>query len=199
MITKRQKQILDFIEVYLRKNRYAPSHEEIAKHFKLSSVGTVNEHIQKLIEKGFLKKEEGRFRAISISDPEKRKLTSIPLLGIISAGHPIEAVRTREQIEVPPNMISQDANYFALRVAGESMIEEGISSGDVVIVREQQIVNDGEKAVVYLPEKNTVTLKKVYKDRRGVKLVPANKYMKPFYETNVEIQGRVVGVLRKES
>ena len=78
------------------------------------------------------------------------------------------------------------------------MIEEGISDGDIVIIREQQTVDDGEKAVAYMPDRNEVTLKKIYREKDRVKLVPANKYMEPFYETNVEIQGKVVGVLRKE-
>jgi repressor LexA len=95
-------------------------------------------------------------------------------------------------------MLSRGANYYALKVAGTSMIEEGISDGDVVIVREQQTVDDGEKAVAYLPDRDAVTLKKIYREKKHIKLVPANKYMKPFYETNVEIQGRVVGVLRRE-
>jgi repressor LexA len=95
-------------------------------------------------------------------------------------------------------MLSGNANHYALKVAGTSMIEEGISDGDIVIIREQPTVDDGEKAVAYLPDKNAVTLKKIYREQNRIRLVPANQYMKPFYETNVEIQGKVVGVLRKE-
>ena len=120
-------------------------------------------------------------------------------MGIISAGGPIEAIRDPEPIEVPRNMLSPGANYYALKVSGLSMIEEGISDGDIVVVRDQPTVDNGEKAVAYMPDRNEVTLKKIYREKNRIKLVPANKYMKPFYETNVEIQGKVVGVLRKES
>jgi len=119
-------------------------------------------------------------------------------MGIISAGGPIEAIRDPQPIEVPRNMLSSGADYYALKVTGRSMIEEGISDGDIVIIRDQQTVDDGEKAVAYMPDRNEVTLKKIYREKDRIKLVPANKYMEPFYETNVEIQGKVVGVLRKE-
>ena len=119
-------------------------------------------------------------------------------MGLIPAGGPIEAIRDPEPIEVPRSMLSSGANYYALKVTGRSMIEEGISDGDIVIIREQQTVDDGEKAVAYMPDRNEVTLKKIYKEKNRIKLVPANRYMNPFYETNVEIQGKVVGVIRKE-
>ena len=120
-------------------------------------------------------------------------------MGLIAAGGPIEAIINPQPIEVPRSMLSRGSNYYALKVTGTSMIEEGIADGDTVIVREQSSVDDGEKAVAYLPDENKVTLKKIYRDRNRIKLVPANKTMKPFYEINVEIQGKVVGVLRKES
>ena len=119
-------------------------------------------------------------------------------MGIISAGGPIEAIVDQKPIDVPRNMLSAGSNYFALKVSGRSMIEEGISDGDIVVIREQSTVDDGEKAVAYIPERNEVTLKKIYIEKDRIKLVPANHYMEPFYETNVEIQGKVVGVLRKE-
>ena len=122
----------------------------------------------------------------------------ILLMGLIPAGGPIEAISDPKPIEVPRNMLSSGVNYYALKVTGRSMIEEGISDGDIVIIREQQTVDDGEKAVAYMPDRNEVTLKKIYREKDRIKLVPANKYMEPFYETNVEIQGKVVGVLRKE-
>ena len=95
-------------------------------------------------------------------------------------------------------MVSTKANYYALKIAGTSMIEDGIFDGDIVIIRDQQTVDDGEKAVVYLPDKDSVTLKRIYREKDRIKLVPANSAMKPFYENNVEIQGKVVGVIRKE-
>ena len=118
--------------------------------------------------------------------------------GFVLGGGRIEAIRDPQPIEVPRNMLSSGADYYALKVTGRSMIEEGISDGDIVIIRDKKSVDDGEKAVAYMPDRNEVTLKKIYREKDRVKLVPANKYMEPFYETNVEIQGKVVGVLRKE-
>lgn len=197
MLTARQKQILDFINLTLQKKGIAPTHWEIARHFRLSSPATVHEHLQALRTKGYLERATGQARAIELRKPVL-KLTTIPLLGKIAAGGPIEAIRNPESIEVPRSMLSANSNYYALKVTGTSMIEEGISDGDVVIVQNQQTIENGEKAVAYIPDRNEVTLKKIYKEKNRVRLVPANKYMKPFYETNVEIQGKVVGVLRNE-
>jgi len=119
-------------------------------------------------------------------------------MGLIAAGGPIEAISDPKPIEVPTFMLPPGSGYYALKVSGVSMIEEGISDGDIVIVRDQPTVDDGEKAVAYMPDRNEVTLKKIYREKNRIKLVPANKTMKPFYETNVSIQGKVVGVLRKE-
>src|SRR3989338_2367419 len=176
MITKRQKQILDFIEIYLGKNRYAPSHEEIAKHFKLSSVGTVNEHIQKLIEKGFLKKEEGRFRAISI--PKSEKMISVPLLGTIAAGQPIETIQEKETIAIPKNKLPNFGDIYALKVSGNSMIDENINDGDIVLVKQQAIAENGQR-VVALIDNYEATLKKFYNEGKQIRLQPANSLYEP--------------------
>lgn len=195
--TKREAEILDFIRAYRRENGYAPSQVETAKHFNVS-VPTAHQHIHALSEKGLLKLERGKKRSIIAPQDYKSSLVDIPLLGMISAGGPIEAVRDEEMIEVPRSMLRSPSQYYALRVSGVSMIEEGIMDGDIVIVHDQQTVDDGEKAVAYMPDRNEVTLKKIYRDKNRIKLVPANKTMKPFYETNVVIQGKVVGILRKE-
>lgn len=202
MLTKRQKEVLDFIKAYGKKKGYSPSLEEIQGKFGFASVSTAHFHVAKLKDGGYLDKTEHKARALKPTrgTTEERWLR-IFLMGMISAGGPIEAIRNPETIEVPRAMvpaISGGAKYYALKVTGTSMIEEGISDGDIVIVREQPTVEDGEKAVAYLPDKDAVTLKKIYKEKNRIKLVPANKYMEPFYETNVEIQGKVVGVLRNE-
>src|SRR3990167_9923122 len=196
MLTLRQKQILDFITGYSKKKGVSPSLEEIKKHFRLNSVSNIHQHLEALKEKGYLQREKNQKRGIEIASIES--LVKIPLLGIISAGGPVEAIRNQEPIVVPRSMLSRGANHYALKVSGISMIEEGISDGDIVIVREQPTVDDGEKAIAYMPDRNEVTLKRIYREKNRIKLVPANKYMKPFYETNVEIQGKVVGVLRNE-
>ena len=195
--SKRQAEILQFVTKFQREKDYSPSLGEIAKNFGVS-IPTIHQHISYLRKKNLLSADKGKRRSIQAFNDQKRDLVEIPLMGLIAAGGPIEAIRNPEPIEVPRSMLSRGANYYALKIAGTSMIEEGISDGDVVIVREQQTVDDGEKAVAYLPDKNAVTLKKIYREKKRIKLVPANKYMQPFYETNVEIQGKVVGVLRRE-
>ena len=196
--TKREAEILLFAREYRRENGYSPSMVEIAKHFDIS-VPTVHQHIYSLKDKNLLVVEKGKKRSVNALHNYQMPAVEIPLMGIISAGGPIEAIRDPEPIEVPRNMLSPGANYYALKVSGLSMIEEGISDGDIVVVRDQPTVDNGEKAVAYMPDRNEVTLKKIYREKNRIKLVPANKYMKPFYETNVTIQGKVVGVLRKES
>ncbi len=195
--SKRQAEILQFVTKFQREKDYSPSLAEIADNFGVS-IPTIHQHISYLRKKNLLSADKGKKRSIQTFNDQNRDLVEIPLMGLIAAGGPIEAIRNPEPIEVPRSMLSRGANYYALKVAGTSMIEEGISDGDIVIVREQQTVDDGEKAVAYLPDKNAVTLKKIYREKKRIKLVPANKYMKPFYETNVEVQGKVVGVLRKE-
>lgn len=195
--SKRQAEILQFITKFQREKGYSPSLGEIAENFGVS-IPTIHQHISYLRKKNLLSADKGKKRSIQTFNDQKRDLVEIPLMGLIAAGGPIEAIRNPEPIEVPRSMLSRGANYYALKVAGTSMIEEGISDGDIVIVREQQTVDDGEKAVAYLPDKDAVTLKKIYREKKGIKLVPANKYMKPFYEKNVEVQGKVVGVLRRE-
>jgi len=195
MLTPRQKQILDFVKAYTKKRDVSPSLEEIKKHFRLNSVSNIHQHLEALKEKGYLQREKNQKRGIEIASIES--LVKIPLLGIISAGGPVEAIRNQEPIVVPRSMLSRGANHYALKVSGISMIEEGISDGDIVIVKEQSTIEDGEKAVAYLPDKDVVTLKKIYREKNRIKLVPANKTIKPFYEKNVEVQGKVIGVLRK--
>lgn len=195
MLTKRRKEVLDFVKDYSKKKGYSPSLEEIRKRLKFASASTAHFHIAKLRDSGYLDKVKNKARAISVSN--EQSLVKIPLLGTIAAGEPIEAIRNPEPIEVPRSMLGRGGNHYALKVLGTSMIDEGIFHGDIVIVREQSTVENGEKAVVYLPNKNEATLKKIYREKNRIKLVPANKTMKSFYEKNIEVQGRVVGVLRK--
>ena len=195
--SKRQAEVLQFISEFRKKKGYTSSLGEIAEHFGIS-IPTTHQHVSYLRKKNLLTSEKGKQRSIQVLNNNKSGTMEIPLMGIIAAGGPIEAIRDPRPIEVPRNMLSAGANFYALKVAGTSMIEDGIFDGDVVVVREQATVDDGEKAVVYLPDRDAVTLKRIYHEKNRIKLVPANQKMKPFYETNVEIQGKVVGVLRKE-
>lgn len=193
--SKRQAEVLRFILEFQSKSGYSPSLAEIAEHFHVS-IPTVHQHVAYLRKKHLLAAKKGGRRSIQVFNDKKAGIAEIPLLGIIAAGGPIEAIRNPESISVPRTMLAGTANFYALKVAGRSMIEEGISDGDIVLVREQRTVNPGETAVAYLPDRNEVTLKKIYPEMSRIKLVPANHAMKPFYERNVEIQGKVVGVLR---
>ena len=195
--SKRQAEILEFISEFRHKKGYAPSLAEIGENFDVS-VPTIHQHVSYLRQKNLLTTEKGKRRSIRALNIHKSGMTEIPLMGLIAAGGPIEAIRDPRPIEVPRNMLSVGANHYALKIAGTSMIEDGIFDGDIIVVREQSTVDDGEKAVAYLPDKDAVTLKRIYREKDRIKLVPANQKMKPFYETNVEIQGKVVGVLRKE-
>jgi len=163
------------------------------------SVPTVHQHVSYLRQKNLLTSEKGKRRSIQAFNDRKSGFVEIPLMGLIAAGGPIEAIRDPRPIEVPKSMLSPGANFYALKVAGTSMIDDGIFDGDIVVVREQSTVDDGEKAVAYLPDKDSVTLKRIYRDKNRIKLVPSNPKMKPFYETNVEVQGKVVGILRTVS
>lgn len=195
--SKRQAEILNFIEAFQDEYQYSPSLSEIARHFGIS-IPTVHQHISYLKEKKLLTTDKGKKRSIETFTEPNSNVAEIPLMGFIAAGGPIEPISNPEPFRVPKDMLSGGSKYYALRVSGTSMIEESISDGDVVIVREQPTVENGEKAVAYLPDKNAVTLKKIYRENGRVKLVPANQYMEPFYEDNVEVQGKVVGVIRSE-
>ncbi len=195
--SKRQAEILEFIAKFQKEKGYSPSLAEIAGHFGIS-IPTVHQHVSYLQKKKLLITHKWKKRSVQTFNNKKNDLVEIPLLGLIAAGGPIEAIRNPEPIEVPCSMLSRSANHYALKVSGTSMIEEGISDGDIIIIHEQPMVEEGEKAVAYLPDKDTVTLKKIYHEKNQIKLVPANKTMEPFYEKNVEVQGKVIGVLRKE-
>ncbi|TSC78464.1 MAG: repressor LexA [Parcubacteria group bacterium Gr01-1014_33] len=173
MLTKRQKEVLDFIEKYSRKKGYAPSFEEIRKRLKLASVSTVHFHISKLKEGGYLGKIDHKARGISIS--EKEPLVKIPLLGTIAAGEPIEAIRQNEFIAVPKTKLPSAGNFYALRVVGNSMIDENIKDGDVVLVKQQDVAKNGER-VVALIDNYEARLKRFLRKQERIQL-QANKKM----------------------
>ena len=196
MLTKRQKQILDYIQSYARKRGYAPSLEDTKKHFRLSSVATIHQHIEALRHKGYLKKQANQPRGIELYRPKpKENLVQIPLLGIITAGEPIEAIEDPETITVVKKQLSSSGRHFALRVKGNSMVEEGIFNGDVVLVREQPTAENGD-TVVALIDHNRATLKRIYRERSRIRLQPANTSMRPLYPNEVKIRGKVISVIR---
>ena len=193
-LTNRQKEILDYIQEYITQHDYAPSYREIGSHFSLSSTATIAEHIESLKNKGYLENSENLARSIQLTPAWDERTFNIPLLGLIAAGKPIEAIRTNETIDIPRDMMG--SHTFALKVRGSSMIEDGIFDGDYVIIEQAATARNGEIVVALIDNEN-VTLKRFYKEKGRVRLQPANSSLKPIYPTRVVVQGKVKGVIRK--
>ncbi|MBM2817687.1 MAG: LexA repressor [Parcubacteria group bacterium] len=194
MVTKKQQQVLDFIEKYQKKNKYSPTLEEIQKRFKLASVSTAHYYIQQLKNKKLLSKQESQHRAINVL-PTNNSI-NVPILGTISAGAPIEAIEMHDEtISLSQGEISPSGKHYALRVSGNSMIDEGIFDGDIVVIKEQQTADDGQTVVAIIDD-NQATLKKLYREKGRFRLQPANQDLLPFYRTEVEIRGIVVKIIR---
>jgi len=193
MLTKRQKQILDYIKRFIKDKNYSPSFEEIRRHFGFVSKSTVHHHIETLKEKGYLKQS----RTTELSKNEKPSgFVEIPLLGVIAAGKPIEAIEILDSIiAVSEKEISPRQKHYALRVKGDSMINEGIFDGDIVVIRKQETADDGQ-TVVAIIDGDEATLKKIYREKSRIRLQPANQKMLPFYRKEVEVQGVVVKIIR---
>jgi len=197
MLTKKKKQILDYIKRYIKKHDYSPSLEEMAEHFKLA-ISTIHQHIEELKRDGYLDKLDNQPRTIQISENKKsRDLIEIPLLGLIAAGQPIEAIEDKETITVPKSSIGS-GEHFALKVQGDSMIDEGILDGSTVIIKKQNTAQNGD-TVVALINGDEVTLKKFYREGNKIRLQPANPEMKPIYinAENLFIQGKVVNIQKE--
>lgn len=198
-LTRRQKEILDYLNDYIGREGYAPTIEEIAGHFSLRSLATVHKHLTNLQEKGLIRRAWNRSRALELVPTEvKVHAVELPLLGRVAAGSPIEAVDASETIFVPENMIGRRETYV-LQVKGDSMIEEQIRDGDYVIVENRTTADDGEMVIALLDGEN-VTLKKLYREGHGqVRLQPANARLQPMFvdQDRLRIQGVVIGVLRK--
>ena len=192
-LTKRQHEMLTFIEGYIREHDYAPSFREIAEHFGFTSIATVAEHVEALRRKGHLTKDPLEARSIQLTEVSETALATAPLLGAIAAGSPIEAIETQMTIDIPHSMAGP--NVFALRVRGDSMIDDGILDGDYVIV-EQTINPRNGDIVVALLDKGA-TLKRFYKEKNRIRLQPANHNYAPMFTTDATIQGKVRGVIRQ--
>ncbi len=193
MLTKRQKQILDFVTAYTKKHDFAPTHEEIKKRLKLRSVSNIHQHIEALRNKGYLDKIKNQPRGIEV--PKSEKLIKIPFLGIIAAGQPIEAIEVPEMITIAKNDIGKFDNYYALRVQGNSMIDDGIYDGDTVVIRKQSIADNGQTVVAIIND-NEATLKRIYREKDRFRLQPANPTLFPIYTKEVEVRGVVVKIIR---
>ena len=199
-LTKRQKEILDYIGGFIVERGYAPSFEEIAESFGYSSLATVHEHLSNLERKGYIRKSYNESRSIELVTPgQGEPSVELPLLGAVAAGLPIEAVSDDQTLAVPPDMVRQHKDNYVLRVEGNSMIDEQIRDGDYIVVQAQQSAEDGQM-VVALVSGESATVKKLYREPGNrVRLQPANPAVDPIIvdALDVEIQGVVVGVIRK--
>ncbi len=199
-LTKRQREILNFLSVYAEENGYAPSFEEIAQRFEYNSLATVHEHLTNLERKGYIKRSYNESRAIEILPSQAfPRAVEVPLLGAVAAGAPIEAVNSGEAVAVPEDFVGRKGNHYVLRVRGDSMIDEQIRDGDYVVVNERRAADNGEM-VIALIEGSSATVKRFYREANGrVRLQPANDTLEPIYlqDKDLRIQGVVVGVLRR--
>lgn len=197
-LTKRQREILDYLQEFIQQHGYAPSLEEIGDRFNLSSLATVHKHLSNLQDKGFIRRSWNRSRSVELlSAPTAHRAVDLPLLGFVAAGAPIEAIATSETISVPDDLVGKRETYV-LRVRGDSMIDEQIKDGDFVVVEDRKTAENGEM-VIALVGGTDVTLKTFYREQDQIRLQPANPGMAAmlFHPSQIQIQGVVVGVMRK--
>ena len=196
-VTRRQKQILDFLTSYRTRHGYSPSIEEIRDHLGLSAVSTVHRHLENMVSEGLITREKHRTRSAAPRQGGEAGSVEVPLLGLVAAGVPIEAYPVPETVALPEDLVRGEESY-ALRVRGDSMIEDGILEGDTIIVERRETARDGE-VVVALVGGAEVTVKRYFREGRSIRLQPANAAMEPILvdESEVRIQGVVVGLMRK--
>jgi repressor LexA len=202
-LTRRQRQILDFFQEYTEQNGISPTLEEVAQHFGVNKV-TIFGHVSELKRKGVLTRAaKGVSRGLQIVAPESDAIAvstgggshSVPILGRIAAGVPIEAIETPEELELG-ELLPADRDVFGLRVQGQSMIEDGIHDGDLVLVERRSSADDGQVVVAILPDEEA-TLKRLYREPGGYRLEPSNAAMEPIHTPEVEVRGVVIGVVRR--
>ncbi|ADV82611.1 transcriptional repressor LexA [Terriglobus saanensis] len=197
-ITRRQKEVIDFLTGFTQKNGYSPSYEEIAQGLGLNSLATVHKHVTNLQNKGLLQRAHNRSRSIDVLAPRtsRRMSDRLPLMGRIAAGKPVEAIENAESISL--SEIIGNREVFALEVRGDSMRDEHIVNGDYVLVERTATARQGE-IIVALVDGCDATLKRFYREGNMIRLQPSNAEMAPIYAPaeNVVIQGKVLGMLRK--
>ena len=207
ILPKKKKQILEYLTDYISKHNFAPTLSEIAKKFKVSSLATVHEHVKFLEDNGFIKRSgDIRSKEMRImSRPEVPEVENVylsgqsiavPLLGLITAGSPIEAVENKEEEIAVPAEITRGRPCYILKVRGDSMIESLIADGDLVVVEKTEYAKNGDMVVAVLDD-GTATLKKFYKEKNFVRLQPSNKNYQPIFAKSILIRGRVIGIIRK--
>jgi repressor LexA len=197
MLTKRQKELLDYLSAYIEQHGYAPTLEEIGRNFALGSLATVHKHLQNLERKGHIRRLPNRSRALEVTPRDaSRPTVHVPLLGRVAAGIPLEPVEVPESVALPEEMLGR-GETFALRVQGDSMVGDGILDGDVVVVESRTSVENGATVVALV--RGEATLKRFFRERGRVRLVPANERLAPIVAPaeDVEVRGEVVALLRR--
>ena len=201
-LTRRQEEILTYVKEYIVSHGYPPTVREIGKDLGVSSPATIHTHLNKLVEKGFIKKDSSKNRAIELLvenefDKKEEDVIDVPLLGKITAGSPIEAIEMPDEyFSLPAYLVPNNKDVFTLKVSGTSMINVGILDDDIVIVQRQNTARNGE-IVVAMTDENEVTLKTFYKEKGYFRLQPENNIMEPIILDNVTILGKAIGLYRK--
>ena len=196
-ITKKQSEVLNYIVSFAEDNGYSPSYQEIADGLGLQSVATIHQHIKALASKGYLKSDFNKRRSLEAVTNNDILTTAfrLPLVGVIAAGQPIEAIENPDTFSVPSSLVEDPANTYVLKVKGDSMIEDGILDGDLVIVERNHSPKNGD-VVVALLDNSYATLKKFYREATRIRLQPANSALKPIFSRDPLIQGVVKAVIR---
>lgn len=203
-LTPKKQKILDYLKQFINNKGYSPSIVEIAKKFQLSSVATVHQHLDELEKMHLIRRQHNKVRAISLlqnntTEDEayyENQTVSLPVLGLITAGSPIEAVEDRSEMLSVPKELASNPNSYILKVKGDSMIESLIADGDYIVVQKRDYANNGD-IIVALLEDGTATLKEFHREKKYIRLQPRNKNYKPLLVKNVIIQGKVAGIIRK--
>lgn len=198
----KERQTIEFISQFIQRFGYAPTLKEIGNALGMSSVATVHEHLERLRQKGYIKKLDGTSRGIEVVTEmyragQQSTAVELPVLGFIAAGAPLEPYTDPNfYMSVAPSMITTSKSSYILQVKGTSMIDDGILDGDYVVIQHQQDAQNGDIVVALLPN-GLATLKRIFFEKERIKLMPANSQMSPIFTTHVKIQGKVVGVIRK--
>ena len=201
-LTNKQEIILTNIKKFMAEKGYAPTIRELCKICNLNSTATMFVHLKNLTKKGYINQTESKFRTIELNVPNEyaikdEEVVSVPLLGKVAAGNPIEAIENpNEYFSLPKEFVPKNHDVFTLEVNGESMINVGIFDGDIVIVKKQSNANNGE-IVVAMTDENEVTLKRFYKESDHIRLQPENDFLEPIILNNVTILGKPIGLYRK--
>ncbi len=196
ILSKKQKEIFDYIVNYQKDYGYAPALEEIKEAMGSSAISTIHEHVSNLVKKGYLKRTKGAARSLELIKLKIAETMSVPLVGVIACGEPIEAIEDEDEaIAIVEDKRFNIADLYALRAKGDSMLGDGIFSGDKLIIRKQSWASNGDTVVAIIDD-NEATLKRFYKEEGRIRLQAANTAYKPIYRKQVEVRGVVVKVIR---